>query len=262
MKALFFDIDGTLLSEKTGEIPESTRQALEKARNKDCLLFVNTGRTMVSLPQKVRSLNFNGYVCGCGTNLYYEGKKLFSSKVSNERCREVAQRIREMKIPAFYEADDAVYFDATIPNADHWIANAKKAFETEGRDLDELLQSDSLVYDKVLMLLEPSEEGEALKKFLSSDFICIDRGRHMWEVTQKNCSKATGIHFLCRYLNLKPEDCYVFGDSENDRTMLEAVPNSVVMGNGEESVKSCCSYVTDSVEEDGILKAMEHFGLI
>ena len=44
--------------------------------------------------------------------------------------------------------------------------------------------------------------------------------------------------------------------------MLEAVPNSIAMGNGEEAIKECCSYVTKDIEEDGIFEAMKHFGLI
>ena len=39
-KALFFDIDGTLLSEKTGEVPESAKQAVKEARSKGHLVFI------------------------------------------------------------------------------------------------------------------------------------------------------------------------------------------------------------------------------
>ena len=44
-KALFFDIDGTILSEVTGKIPESASAALQKAHDLGHLLFINTGRT-------------------------------------------------------------------------------------------------------------------------------------------------------------------------------------------------------------------------
>lgn len=53
-KLLFFDIDGTLLSENG--IPESTRKALAEARKRGCMLFVNTGRTKVSIPLQVKKL--------------------------------------------------------------------------------------------------------------------------------------------------------------------------------------------------------------
>ncbi len=45
VKALFFDIDGTLLSEITKEIPQSALDALKKTAEKGNLTFINTGRT-------------------------------------------------------------------------------------------------------------------------------------------------------------------------------------------------------------------------
>lgn len=261
-KLLFFDIDGTLISEKTGKLPESTREALKEAKNQGCLLFVNTGRTKISIPKEVKELGFDGYVCGCGTNIYFQGKKLFTSQITNARCREVALRLREMKLPVFYEADDAIYFDYKIPAASPWIRHAQKAFGTMGKDLEELLAREDLVYDKFLMILNLAKEGGELQEFLSQDFQCIDRRHDMWEVTQKSCSKGTGIHFLCEYMGIPLKNCYAFGDSENDRAMLEAVPNSIAMGNGEEAIKKSCSYVTDEVEKDGILHALKHLRLI
>lgn len=49
---LFFDIDGTLLSEKTKVIPESAMGALDKAKKEGHLLFINTGRTVCSIPDR------------------------------------------------------------------------------------------------------------------------------------------------------------------------------------------------------------------
>ena len=48
--ALFFDIDGTLLSEKTKEIPASTVRALQKTKQEGHAVFINTGRTLCSVP--------------------------------------------------------------------------------------------------------------------------------------------------------------------------------------------------------------------
>jgi len=44
-KALFFDIDGTLLSEVNRNVPESARKAVAGARAAGHLVFINSGRT-------------------------------------------------------------------------------------------------------------------------------------------------------------------------------------------------------------------------
>ena len=54
MKALFFDIDGTLLSEITKEIPQSALDALKKTAEKGNLTFINTGRTWSELPEELK----------------------------------------------------------------------------------------------------------------------------------------------------------------------------------------------------------------
>ena len=53
MSALFFDIDGTILSEITHKIPESALEALHKAQENGHKTFINTGRTICSVPPMI-----------------------------------------------------------------------------------------------------------------------------------------------------------------------------------------------------------------
>ena len=53
-----------------------------------------------------------------------------------------------------------------------------------------------------------------------------------------------------------------FGDGGNDIPMLRHVGIGVAMGNAENDVKQVADYVTASVDEDGIEKALRHFGVI
>ena len=84
-KALFFDIDGTLLSEETGKVPASARKALEEAMARGHLCFINTGRTRCSLPLEIKAIPFSGYLCGCGTQILYGDEELYSRTIPRER---------------------------------------------------------------------------------------------------------------------------------------------------------------------------------
>ena len=44
-KALFFDIDGTLLVDASKELPKSAAAAITEARRAGHLIFINSGRT-------------------------------------------------------------------------------------------------------------------------------------------------------------------------------------------------------------------------
>ena len=79
--ALFFDIDGTILSEETKEIPKSAIEALLEVKKKGHLLFINTGRTMCSIPAELKQFAFDGYLCGCGTYLTYHDEVLFTRSI-------------------------------------------------------------------------------------------------------------------------------------------------------------------------------------
>lgn len=50
-----------------------------------------------------------------------------------------------------------------------------------------------------------------------------------------------------------------FGDGGNDIPIVREAGIGVAMGNANESLKAVADYVTASVEEEGIRKALEHF---
>ena len=63
IKAIFFDIDGTLLSHTTRSVPYSTQIALQHLKEKGIYTFIATGRhisEMVDLP--IHDLEFEGYI--------------------------------------------------------------------------------------------------------------------------------------------------------------------------------------------------------
>ena len=90
----------------------------------------------------------------------------------------------------------------------------------------------------------------------------IDRKNNFYEIMPKGCSKATGIRFLEEQFELPHEDTIAIGDSTNDLPMLKYAHYSISMGNGAEELLPFTDYVTDTVTNDGIYKAMLHLGLI
>ena len=64
------------------------------------------------------------------------------------------------------------------------------------------------------------------------------------------------------YFDIPLEDTIAIGDSNNDLPMLEFAGLSIGMQKSDADVLSTVDYVTDTVENDGIYKAMKHFHLI
>ncbi len=65
-----------------------------------------------------------------------------------------------------------------------------------------------------------------------------------------------------RRLGLRRDDCYAIGDSENDLDMFSAVGTGIAMGRCAPALLERCAWQTSPPEEDGIYRALEHFGLL
>ena len=95
MKALFFDVDGTLIDEVKHEIPASTLEALRRTREKGNKVFINSGRTVGMLKRIMEMVEVDGFLCGCGTELIYEGESIYYKKLSpamKQRIKDASDR--------------------------------------------------------------------------------------------------------------------------------------------------------------------------
>ena len=75
-----------------------------------------------------------------------------------------------------------------------------------------------------------------------------------YELIPFDSGKHIGIQKLNKVLNLDYH--VVFGDGDNDYTMIRDAQYSVAMGNAEEKLKEIASYVTNNVDNDGVYKAL------
>lgn len=261
-KIAFFDIDGTLTSEKDGSIPDSTKEAIDKAHENGHLLFVNSGRTSENVEERFRVLGFDGYVLGCGTNIFYEDKELLHIEQSHETTMEILKLARTTGVDLLFESKRECVFDLTRPlqnpMARQFAGNLQKLFPMLHR-----LEAEDFVCDKFGFWFQNEEQLRVIHQFCNGRFECIDRGGRFYECIPKGYSKATGIQFLLDYFGLEKADAYAFGDSSNDLAMLEYVPNSVAMGNSDpQSLFERVSYVTAKASEDGIYQAMKYYDFI
>jgi len=261
-KMIFFDIDGTLLPEGENDIPESTVKALQMAKANGHLIFINTGRTYFNVGEKIRNLNFDGYVCGCGTYIYFRDRLLFSSTIPHNQCVEIIQLMRDCLIPGFFEENNCIFFDDQSPATDSFLADARRMFGTRGVLTPESVEDTRFTFDKILVKILPESDVRTFRAYVDKYLTYIDRGGNIAEIIQKDYSKGTGIQFMCDYLDIPLANCYAVGDSTNDLAMLDYAPNSIAMGNSMPEILPHCTYVTTDIKKDGIYNALKHFKII
>lgn len=260
-KIAFFDIDGTLTSEIDGSVPESAIWAIRAARENGNLMFLNTGRCFQNVEQRFRAVGFDGYVCGCGTNIYCDGTETLHVAQTHETIMQLLRKARETDIDILFESRKEVAFDLSRPLRHPNAIRQYQAFLSRGYDMPEHLENPNFFCDKFVIWYEHPEQLAAFREVSDLHFECIDRGGTFREFVPYGYSKATGIQYVLDYYGLEKKDAYAFGDSNNDLPMLTFLPNSVAMGNASPvSLFAQVSYITAKASADGIKQALEHFG--
>ena len=262
-KIAFFDIDGTLTSEKDGSIPDSAVLAIREARANGHLMFINTGRCFQNVEERFRAIGFDGYVCGCGTNIYYQGKELLYVNQTHETVMELLAQARKTDVDILFESRQEVVFDLSRPLHHPDAKRQYYAFRERHYDMSHELESEDYICDKFVIWFERDEQLTEFRKVSDRLFECIDRGGNFREFVPYHYSKATGIQFLLDHFALPKENAYAFGDSNNDLPMLLYVPHSVAMGNATpETLFEQVSYVTANASDDGIAKALRELNFL
>ena len=261
-KLLFFDIDGTLIPDVNRPVPDSTKQAIREAQAQGHYTFINTGRPKSILPQELLDLEFDGYLCGCGSYITIKDKIIVNKQLSPDRCHEILDWSRKKSMPIIFEGNLACFTDkkgAVHPTFQ--TNNHALALEFPGRILD-VEECDHFQFSKFCIICSSRKKVDEFLEPFSDYFQPIDRGDNFFEIVPIGCSKASAIDTVLSFLDQPLSDCYAFGDSSNDLPMLTHVPNSIAMGNSDELVRKAASYITTPVWRHGIYLAMKHYKLI
>ena len=175
--ALFFDIDGTILSEFTGRIPDSALRAFEEARKAGHLLFINTGRTMCSLPAEIRRLPFDGFLCGCGSYLTYRDEVLFEKHLELRRAEQIAREAQKCRIDGVFEGVEDVYFFAGVSRFSE-IESMRRYMELRGLGVERYLEQGGCAFDKMYINVDALSDKEQVhrsqKQFLHQHSCLIE----------------------------------------------------------------------------------------
>ena len=92
-------------------MPESAKQAIERAREAGHLVFINSGRTYC-LTGPIRSLlEVDGYCCGCGTRIVAGNDVIYSASIPHETGIKIKKMIVKYGLDGILEGSESCYFN-------------------------------------------------------------------------------------------------------------------------------------------------------
>lgn len=264
MKIAFFDIDGTLTSEKNGTVPDSVYESIRIARSNGNKMFLCSGRCRCHIGQPFLDLHMDGMICGCGTQVILsELGEIYHHVLIKDEIDILHNIADQLQIDILYESSERIGFDPCSP------LRAKKSQKLIGilnDDFGKIIydpHENGFSCDKACAFTVNPRQAQEMLKLVSSFMTSIDRGDGLYELVPRGLSKATGIQIVLEHEHLSRQYAYAFGDSNNDIDMLQFVDHAIVMGNAyPEQLKMYAEYVAPKASENGISIALNHFGFL
>ena len=261
-----FDIDRTLIPAKVGQIARETGDAIRTLQGKGIRTAIASGRMMHLLPEDLLEMGFDYYILSNGAYV--------ADRTGNVICQETMDpELPEMLLGEMRRrglAIDVRYVGGAVQgNPDLDVREAMKEFWAKQgvkfkppKNFRWHVQPPEGQAPISFGACIPEElQPELAAMFPQLDFLPVFEGP-MCDVNPKGVSKATGIRRICDLEGISMEQVIAFGDDRNDLEMIGAAGIGVAMGNGIQAVRDVADYVTVSCEELGVVKALEHFGLI
>ena len=257
IKAVFFDIDGTLLSFKTHKVATSTEQAIAKLKAKGIKCILSTGRSINSIDH-VKYLEFDGFITfNGGYCVTKEGNLLFKQTIDAADIQSIMNYAKAQSLSFSFMSEKQISIHDGTPEIAGMYAHLNLPVP-ENIDFDTIDVSSVL---QTNIFMGPAEEEDFMQKVMPNS--SASRWSQLFaDVNPKGQSKKIGIDVFCKYFNIDINETMAFGDGGNDIEMLQHVAVGVAMGNANPEVKAIANYVTDDVDSDGIWNALTHFKVL
>lgn len=259
-KLVAVDIDGTLIGDDL-VIRPNTRSALRCCSEEGIIVTLATGRMFQSSVPYARQLGisvplitYNGaLVKDSGSGEIYHHRT-----VPLPLALKVVRLAKELGLQLHVYVDDEYY----VEEYNEW---SKKYEEIAGvkahavGDLEKFLDREPT---KFIISDDPERMDtyiNHLQEELAAD-LYLTRSRPIFlEILHPAVSKVEGLKILGKRFGIKLSEMVAIGDSYNDVEMLKAAGLGIAMGNAPPGVQAQADWVTGSVEEEGLVTALERF---
>lgn len=255
IKAIFFDIDGTLISNQYPRMKKETIKTLKMLREKGIKLFIASGRHTLEIEelQIDKDFHFDGYLLLNGGYCFNDNDVIFENKIDENDVREICHVIESRKLPTLFIEKEDMY----VNFVNEKVIHAQNSINTSIPRV-----SDKINYDAIMQIDPYVGEKDIIKIMENTKYCKYTRWYdEAYDIIPQLGGKKAGIEAVMNYYGLKKEELAAFGDGENDIEMFETVGISIAMNNASSYVKEKASIVCDDVDQRGIVDGIEQLGL-
>ena len=267
IKLIALDLGGTLTDDKKN-ITSHTLEALMQVQHQGVRVVLASGRPPYGMRPLARQLHMEqyggiilcyngGHVEDCVTGEVYVERKLPEDILPMLHC---FQQESGMTLMTYYE--DKIY---TEHPDDQYVGISAFNNKMQVEGLTDFVSQAPRPLNKCLMVGPHDKQVVWEKKIQETTnntlYVCHSTP-YFIEILPKGIDKGPSLVSLCQHLGISPSEMMTFGDSNNDKQMIQLAGIGVAMGNADDDIKQVADFVTLDNNSDGVVYALKHFGLI
>lgn len=257
VKAIFFDIDGTLVPIGQKEMSCEVYSVLEELQRRGIKLFISSGRGR-SFIKNIRNFPFDGFITMNGALLTVGDEVVFKRSIGKEHAKKIARICQENALPCVAFLSDRVGINLQSDRT-AFVNHLINVGPFPLVDIEQTVSAND-IYQFTLYLSE-----DEVKSYFGEGLAGTSWPR--WhpaivDVTPEGISKGTTLEAAARHLGIGIEQTMAFGDAGNDISMIKSAGIGIAMGNSTREVKDAADYVTLDDTDGGIAAALSYFGLM
>ncbi len=260
IKMVATDIDGTIVDWSLGDFTPAVKKCIKNLCAKGIKVVLVTGRMHCATNHIVNELGLDTPVISYQGGLIKdkEGNVLYQENLNSEIAKQIIKWAQDNDIHINLYIDDKLYVendnDCVKKYTDgKFVDYTVCSFEDlEIKNVNKILAIDYDDAERVTGWVEELQEKfPSLYIVKSTPFFC--------EIGSANAKKSLGVEFLCKKWGIDKSEVLAIGDQNNDIELLKSGGIKVAMGNASPELKECADYITETVQNDGFVKAIDKF---
>ncbi|MFC5631682.1 MULTISPECIES: Cof-type HAD-IIB family hydrolase [Streptococcus] len=275
VKAVFFDIDGTLVNDMK-KVQRSTQKAIAEMKKQGILVGLATGRGPGFVAPFMENLGLDFAVAYNGQYIITRDKILYQNQLPKSLVYKAIKFASNHRMEISLGSADGLLgsniinmgtspvgqvLSRIVPKK--WTKSVERSFKhlvrrVKPQNSQYLL---TMMRQPVYQIVLITTKTQLLKDEFPTATVTRS-SPYSADVISQGQSKVKGIARVGEVFGFDLSEVMAFGDSDNDMEMLSGVGVAVAMGNANEELKAVAHYVTETNNKDGIAKALAHFGLI
>jgi Cof subfamily protein (haloacid dehalogenase superfamily) len=255
IKAVFLDMDGTLISFKTHQIAPAVFDALDALKQQGVRLFIATGRAKDGL-SVLKGFPFDGYITLNGQFCFTDDEVLYENTLKKESVCRLLEEIARDPIPVGFQLRDERIFNFRNELVDEIHAITQNDDAPAG-DITGI--ENQPIYQ--CMIFGDEQREKKIMSFLPDCHSA--RWYHtFFDLSPKGGTKGMGIDRFLAYYDIPLADSLAIGDGGNDLEMIMHAGHGCAMRNSNPKLFEAAEYICADVDEEGIIDCFRHYGML